>query len=476
MSASAGETLRLCLLCLERSVHEEARGSTVMQAMKRRVSTCDVGALVRVVLLSFFLCGCKAQPEREPVTLVLLNRTWVESPYFEAYKQELQDFTKETGIQVVSPPAPESTQQQLALQQELLGRGASSPDVFGIDVIWAGLLEKYLLDLKPYFANQISGDFPIVANSYTVHGKLVAVPYRVDLGVLYYRTDLLHKYGYRLPPRTWDELETMAARIQAGERAKGNKEFWGFVWQGADAEALTCNALEWQASEGGGHIIEQDKTITVNNPATIRAWQRASHWIGWISPPSIVAFEEFDARNVWVRGNAAFMRDWSIGYSVNHAPGSRVRDHFAVSLLPAGRTGPVGTLGGIGLAVSRFSTHPREAIELVRYLTRKDVEMKRSQLLSGLATGPELNQQLRDSGKDSNFSAVIEEFSTSVVSRPSNITSSKYESVGSAYAHAVHSVLTGKRGAQEAAAGLERDLVRLTGFKTGPPELEPPHR
>jgi trehalose/maltose transport system substrate-binding protein len=136
----------------------------------------------------------------------------------------------------------------------------------------------------------------------------------------------------------------------------------------------------------------------------------------------------------------------------------------------------VGTLGGIGLAVSRFSTHPREAIELVRYLTRKDVEMKRSQLLSGLATGPELNQQLRDSGKDSNFSAVIEEFSTSVVSRPSNITGSKYESVGSAYAHAVHSVLTGKRGAQEAAAGLERDLVRLTGFKTGPPELEPPHR
>jgi hypothetical protein len=98
--------------------------------------------------------------------------------------------------------------------------------------------------------------------------------------------------------------------------------------------------------------------------------------------------------------------------------------------------------------------------------------MKRSQLLSGLATGPELNQQLRDSGKDSNFSAVIEEFSTSVVSRPSNITGSKYESVGSAYAHAVHSVLTGKRGAQEAAAqqiGPITDLARQgdwTGVQT----------
>ena len=82
---------------------------------------------------------------------------------------------------------------------------------------------------------------------------------------------------YDHPPRTWDELERMAKRIQAGERAEGKKDFWGFVWQGVAAEALTCNALEWQASEGGDRIIESDRTISVNNPATIRSWQRAKH-------------------------------------------------------------------------------------------------------------------------------------------------------------------------------------------------------
>jgi trehalose/maltose transport system substrate-binding protein len=69
----------------------------------------------------------------------------------------------------------------------------------------------------------------------------------------------MRQYGYPAPPKTWDELERMAARIQAGERAKGRRDFWGFVWQGAPSEALTCNALEWQVSEGGGRIIENEE-------------------------------------------------------------------------------------------------------------------------------------------------------------------------------------------------------------------------
>jgi trehalose/maltose transport system substrate-binding protein len=65
------------------------------------------------------------------------------------------------------------------------------------------------------------------------------MPYCADVRLLFYRTDLLRQYGYREPPRSWDELEIMAARIQAGERAKGKKQFWGFVWQGAADEVLT---------------------------------------------------------------------------------------------------------------------------------------------------------------------------------------------------------------------------------------------
>ena len=425
---------------------------------------------VCIVVLSLLLGDCTSV--HAPVTLTFVDQEWATTTFNQEREQELQQFTRETGIQVKLLPSPESTREQLALWRELLRPGVSGPDVYTIDVIWPGILNENFIDLKPYFANEISGGFPAITASYTVDNKLVAVPYDANIGLLYYRTDLLREYGYREPPRTWDELESMAARIQAGERAKAKKartEFWGFVWQGAATEALTCNALEWQAAAGGGQIIEKDKTISVNNPDAIRAWQRAARWVGSISPPGEVGYKEWDSLNVWIAGDAAFMRNWTLGYVDSQAAGSPIRNKFDVSLLPGGKTGRVGTLGGTGLAVSRFSAHPREAVELVRYLISRNVQVRRSRLLSEAPTRLELYDLPEVLDSSPRFALLSQAFRTGIVSRPSNLTGKKYEEVSNAYMQAVHSVLTGERTAPEAATALEKELVRITGFKKGLP-------
>jgi trehalose/maltose transport system substrate-binding protein len=331
------------------------------------------------------------------------------------------------------------------------------------------MLAEYFVDLKPYFANEVPLQFPAMAAAYTVDNKLVAIAYRADIGLLYYRTDLLRRYGYRDPPSTWDELEIMAARIQAGERAKGKKQFWGFVWQGAADEGLTCDALEWQAAEGGGRIIEGNHTISVNNPHAIKAWQRAAHWVGSISPPGVVGYREWDSLNVWVAGDAVFMRHWPSASHDSQAAGSPIRNKFDTALLPGGKAGRAGSLGGWGLAVSRFSAHPHEAVELVRYLTRRDVQVERSRVFSQPPTLPELYNLPEVLGPNPHFDVLSQAFRTGTVSRPSNVTGKKYQDVTDAYISAVHSVLTGEKGAPEAAAALEDELVRITGFKKGPP-------
>ncbi len=420
------------------------------------------------VLLSLLLESCAKPSAHEPVTLTFVEE-WSNKTFSEARQQELQQFTRETGIRVNLLPSPESARQKLVLWRELLGTGAAGPDVYGLDVIWPGMLGEYFIDLRPYFGSEVSLQFPAIAASYTVDNKLVAMAYRPDIGLLYYRTDLLRQYGYREPPKTWDELEIMAARIQAGERAKGKKQFWGFVWQGAADEGLTCNALEWQAAEGGGRIIEEDQAISVNNPQAIRAWQRAAHWVGSISPPGVVGYREWDSLNVWAAGDAAFMRNWPSAYVDSQAAGSSIRNKFDVALLPGGKGGRVGTLGGWGLAISRFSVHPHEALELIRYLSRRDVQVKRSRMLSQPPTLLELYNVPEVRESNPRFDLLSQAFRTGIVSRPSNVTGKKYQEVTDAYIEAVHSVLTREKGAPEAAAALENELVHITGFKTGRP-------
>ncbi len=355
------------------------------------------------ILLLFLGLGCSRQSSHEPVTVTFLDIEYDTPDRLPGLAKDLQAFTRETGIQVRRLPRPEGSLNQLVMWRELLQKGGATPDVYGIDVIWSGIFDKYLMDLKPYFATELSSQYPVVAASYIVGDKLVAMPRHAYVGVLMYRADLLRQYGYRKPPETWDELERIATRIQAGERAKGRKDFWGYVWQGGVSEDLTCSGLEWQMSEGGGRIVEDDRTISVNNPQAIRAWQRAAHWVGSISPPGVLAYEKWDAENVWKSGNAAFHRAWVSDYSllsVHTPPGNATQ--FGGTSLPGGSAGRADTLGGNGLAVSRTSAHPREALELIRFLLRS---------------------------------------------------------------RALHSVLTGEEIPSVAAAALEKQLIQITGFK-----------
>lgn len=423
-----------------------------------------------VFLLVIALISCRQAP-RQPVTL-RYTYSWNEDrPETRAV---FQQFTRETGIRVQSIPIPEYTGDYLELARKLLTDG-SSTDLLNIDLIWSPILEPYLIDLRPYLTDEIPLLEPQLLPSYTVNGKLVAVPFNVPLGGLEYRTDLLREYGYDHPPRTWDELESMAARIQAGERAKGAKDFWGYVWQGAAGEALTCNALEWQAAAGGGRIIEPDRTISVNNPAAIQAWQRARHWIGWISPPGVVAYRERDSLLVFDAGRAAFNRIWLLTPMTRVGQARQIGWRSSPSVvqtgfsrMPGGAGGSVGALGGTGTTVSLHSAHRTEAVALLRFQLRALMRAGEKHGGSGATMQAEFSDP--PSISDAYASATPSNRLASIVARPSVAAGSTYKQVSKVYIDAVHSVLTGEKEAPEAAAELEKQLIEITGFSAAHPK------
>lgn len=421
---------------------------------------------------------CSKKSNHEPVTLSFLDVEWDTPDRLPELARDLQDFTDETGIQVKRLPRPDGSLDQLALWRQELEKGGAGPDLVSIDVIWSGMISQYLMNLKPYFGTDLSSQDPAVLSSYTVDDSVVAIPHHAYVGALYYRPDLLQRYGYREPPATWDELQAMSARIQAGERARGVKDFWGYVWQGGVDEDLTCSGLEWQVSEGGGRIIEQNKTISVNNPQTIRAWQRAARWVGLISPPSVVAYSKWDAQNVWGSGKAAFLRGWISDYSLITRgwpfpqPGSRtVPDEvtqFGITSMPGGKDGRVAALGGNGLAISKSSPHPHEAMQLIRFLLQRDQQLIRNSARSEIPREvtlyelPVVIDPYPQVGQLNEHGAVV-------VARPSVAAGDKYEPVTRAYIEALHSVLTKNKTPSGAAADLEKQLMKITGFPKGPP-------
>lgn len=362
------------------------------------------------------------------------------------------------GITVEVIETPDFVEDRLGTYLQIFEAQSPEGDVFQIDVVWPGDLAEHFVDLNEYGAADVSGDhFPAIVENNTVDGKLIGIPWFTDAGLLYYRTDLLEKYGYDDPPATWDELEEMAATIQEGERAE-NEDFWGYVWQGNAYEGLTCDALEWIASNDGGTIVSPDGEITINNENAVAIVDQAAGWVGTISPPGVTAFGEEDSRAVWQAGNAAFMRNWPYAYSLGNAEDSVIAGMFDVSPLPAGDSGSgAATLGGWQLAVSKYSEHPEEAAKLALFMASYD-EQKIRAIEGSLNPTIEALYEDADVLEASPFFGSLFDVFTNAVARPSTATAPDYSDVSAAFFNAVHSVLTGEQDAATAFEVLELDL------------------
>jgi trehalose/maltose transport system substrate-binding protein len=352
-----------------------------------------------------------------------------------------------------------STTDLLASYFTVFEAESSDLDVIRVDVVNPGVLAEHLLDLNPYTPDaQKASYIPSLLVNNTVDGRLVALPIRLGFGMLYYRTDLLEKYGFDAPPATWDELETMAQTIQDGERAEGNTDFWGYVWQGNAYEGLTCNALEWQVSNGGGQIVNPDGVIEVNNEAAIAAFERAASWVGTISPDAVTSFQESDSNDVWMAGNAAFMRYWPGAYATSQQADA-IKDVFATAPLPAGDSGEgASTMGGWEIGVSRYSAYPEAAAAFAVFMTGEE----NAKYYAIDTTFPPV---ILDLYNDPDIQAAVPYASPEIVEivtpRPSTVTAEKYSEVSSLYWTAVHSILTGEQDAATAMELLELDLEAL---------------
>ncbi|MGC4105031.1 MAG: ABC transporter substrate-binding protein [Thermomicrobiales bacterium] len=379
-------------------------------------------------------------PKLDGVKLnIMLDNDGPAAPFSQAC---IDKFNEATGAQVTYLRGAESASDRLTFMQQTMAAQSPDIDVAQIDVIWPGIFAPHAVDLMDVYKNSGTTSFQRIVDNNTVDGKLIGIPWRTDAGLLYYRKDLLEKYGYSAAPATWQELTEMATKIQEGEKA-ANSAFTGFTFQGSAYEGLTCNALEWQYSNGGGSIIEPDGTVSVSNDKTKAAFEMAKGWVGTIAPEAVTGYKEEDSFLVWLGGNAVFNRNWPGNwYRGNETFG----DKFAVTQLPAGEgegATHAGTLGGWQMFVSKYSKEQDAAKVLAGYMSSAEIQKARAIERSNLPTIEALYSDPDVLAANPFYKDLFELFKSAAVPRPSTPSADLYGQVSLTYYTAVNEILTG---------------------------------
>lgn len=409
----------------------------------------------------FFSCGGKKQEANTGKIKLVLASGAIGAELQENRQKAARFMQLHPDISVEVLDSPDLSTDRLGLFMQTFAAQSDAIDVLQLDVIWPGDLKEHLVDLNVYGgAQQSQMHFPAIIKNNTVDGKLLAMPLFTDGGMLYYRTDLLVKYGFERPPATWQELKKIAKIVQEGERKEGNKDFWGFLWQGNAFEGLTCDALEWVNGNGGGSIIESDGTISIDNANAAQAIDMATAWIDDISPTAVLGYGEEDTRMIFQSGNAMFMRNWPYAYKVAQAKDSAVSGKFDVSPPPAGKSHVASALGGWELAVSKYSKHPREAAELVFFMTGKEEQKITALTIGNNPTIMELYQDQEILKAIPYLQALYNTFQGSVA-RPSTVTSPNYSQVSRVFFLNVHEALSGKISGEDAVKTAAMDIKKV---------------
>jgi multiple sugar transport system substrate-binding protein len=291
-------------------------------------------------------------------------------------KRQIDRFMQQhPGIDVRFHRVSDDATQRHQLFVQWLNARAGDPDVLELDVIWtsefaaAGWLlpiDDPAIDTTAFFRGTLE--------ACRWAGKLYAVPWYADVGLLYRRTDLIPE-----EPRSLEELSQFAQRAVASQA--GRSVPFGIAWMGARYEGLVTVFLEYLGGFGG-RIMDDSMRVTVDAPEAVRAltFMRDQITSLKIAPRDVLTWHEEETRFAFQNGRAAFMRNWPYAYSaMADTTQSRVARKYAVSPMPAAPGGrPTAALGGAQLGINKWTEHPDAARALVAFITAPEQQLERA--------------------------------------------------------------------------------------------------
>ena len=377
------------------------------------------------------------------------------APFADATQDLVKQFNREhrgeIHLHVIKGPLETEAMSDLAISSLLLGKAPF--DGLLMDVTW---LPKYaaagwMEPLEGYFKQNDVDSLATGAregNSY--NGHLYRWPLTADMGLLYYRTDLMEQ-----PPETPEDLVEVSQSLQ-----KKRKVNWGYVWQGRQYEGLSCVYLEMIDGFGGDWLQTNDNQIGLNSKPGVEAasWLQGLIDQG-ISPRSVTNYGEPEALQSFKVGDAAFMRNWPYAWAELQKSDSAVKGNVGITTMVANPGHSTATIGSWGLTVLKGSSHVDASIEAVRFLTS---ETAQKQLFLKYGYSP-TQQRVFDDPQLLQDKPILAEFGRALKVAKSRPETPLYAQISDVLTRQLSSILTDKKTPEEgmnvAAANTNQILI-----------------
>ncbi|MGP3992003.1 ABC transporter substrate-binding protein [Streptomyces sp. 3N207] len=365
----------------------------------------------------------------------------------------LDDWNRERPAEKVTlVELPEGADEVRAQLESSLRSGSDRYDVLNIDVAWTSEFAA-----AGWIAPLEADRFPIkrflspVVDTATFGGRLHALPYVTNAGLLYYRKDVLDREG-ESPPRTWAELERLAKTVAPKYGLDG------YAGQFLPYEGLTVNAVEAVQSAGGSVLADEGARVTVDSSAARKGIGFLARGVreGWI-PEEALTYKEEESRRAFGDGKLLFLRNWPYVHGTASGSGSKVAGKFGVVPLP-GPDGPAaGVLGGSNLAVNAKSRHKESAADLLAYLTSERVQRR---VLTEGALPPVWSDIYTDPAMVRRY-PYLPTLRESVLAAKPRPKSPRYEQVNLAVQAVVHDAMAQRVTPKRAVARLAQELQAI---------------
>lgn len=265
-------------------------------------------------------------------------------------------------------------------RKELLARSlrnrSDQIDVFAVDLIWIPRFSKWCEPLGESFGSAaVAGVIENALEPCYVEGSLVALPLYLDIGMMYYRRDILQRHPEaqvveeRLrQSMTWSEFLSLRSIL-----ASDGRPF--YIFSGKDYEGLVCSYFELLVGQlpaySSAEAIDLSSAEARNALQMMVDFVRASG----VSPPQVIDFDENRSYDFMLATDGVFCRGWPNfleNYQTFYSDTTTLRVIGRAALPHFQGMNPRSVFGGWNLMLSKYSKHKPQALEFIRFLQSEE--------------------------------------------------------------------------------------------------------